>query len=63
MTVLFPSVEFTSILVSYLIKYDICTTHTHTGERCLAPDTDMCSLYKVNPNAQWVIKPRDWPDV
>ena len=33
------------------------------GERCLSNETDMFSLYAVNPNARWVIKPRDCPDL
>ena len=33
------------------------------GERCLPNNTDMYSLYSVNPNAQWIIKPRDCPDL
>lgn len=33
------------------------------GERCLSHDTDMQLLYSINPNAQWVIKPKDCPDL
>ncbi|XP_048589876.1 rho GTPase-activating protein 18 [Nematostella vectensis] len=28
------------------------------GERCLDNDTNMKALYKVNPHAEWIIKPR-----
>lgn len=33
------------------------------GARCLPDNTDMYSLYSVNPQAQWVIKPRNCPDL
>jgi len=33
------------------------------GERCLSNETDMYILYSVNPNAQWVVKPKDCPDL
>lgn len=33
------------------------------GERCLSHDTDMSALYSVNPSAQWIIKPKDCPDL
>lgn len=33
------------------------------GERCLPNETDMYSLFSVNPHAQWVIKPRNCPDL
>ena len=26
------------------------------GERCLPHNTNMLALYKVNPNAEWIIK-------
>lgn len=29
------------------------------GERCLPNDTNMLALYKVNPNAEWIIKQRE----
>lgn len=28
------------------------------GERCLDDDTYMKDLYQLNPNAEWVIKPK-----
>ncbi len=28
------------------------------GERCLPDNTKMLALYKVNPNAEWVLKHR-----
>ncbi|XP_053382104.1 rho GTPase-activating protein 18-like isoform X3 [Mercenaria mercenaria] len=30
----------------------------NVGERCLPHDTNMLALYKVNPNAEWIIKQR-----
>jgi hypothetical protein len=29
------------------------------GERCLPHNTNMLTLYKVNPNAEWIIKRRE----
>ena len=29
------------------------------GERCLDHDTNMMALLKVNPHAEWIVKPRD----
>ena len=31
-----------------------------TGERCLDNDTNMMALLKVNPHAEWIVKPRDY---
>ncbi|XP_078092776.1 rho GTPase-activating protein 18 isoform X2 [Mustelus asterias] len=28
------------------------------GERCLDPDTHMLELYRINPQAEWIIKPQ-----
>jgi hypothetical protein len=33
------------------------------GERCLDPNTNMWELYRINPTATWVVKPRNCPDV
>lgn len=30
------------------------------GERCLDNDTNMMALLKVNPHAEWIVKPRDY---
>ena len=40
-----------------------CFSYFCTGERCLSHETDMSALYSVNPSAQWIIKPRDCPDL
>ena len=33
------------------------------GERCLDPRANMWEVYRVNPTAHWVIKPRNCPDL
>ncbi|XP_065897858.1 rho GTPase-activating protein 18-like isoform X2 [Dysidea avara] len=33
------------------------------GERCLDPETQLLAVYKANPSAHWVIKPRNCPDL
>jgi len=35
----------------------------YIGERCLDPETQLLAVYKANPSAHWVIKPRNCPDL
>ena len=33
------------------------------GERRLDPNTNMLALYEVNPFAEWIVKPRNCPNL
>lgn len=39
--------------------YHLYETGGNIGERCLDHDTNMMALRKVNPYAEWIVKPRD----
>lgn len=39
-------------------SYDSWLTISFSGQHCLDPDAFMLDVYRANPHAEWVIKPK-----